>query len=98
MGEISQHGLVRPGVAPSLEIKLTTTTTLTPRRHNITAFYFPPPRSEVVWSMVVSVIVNIFIKMEPVRTHEALSDENSYSDCDVTGGPADDIIPAGWCS
>ena len=40
VGEISQHGLVRRGVAPSLEIKLTTTTTVTPRRHSITAFYF----------------------------------------------------------
>ena len=34
MGEISQHGLVTPRVAPSLEINLTTTTTLTPRRHS----------------------------------------------------------------
>ena len=48
--------------------------------------------------MVLSVIVNIFIKMEPAQPHEALSDENSYSDCEMTGGPADDIIPAGWRS
>ena len=48
VGEISQHGLVTPRVAPSLEINLTTTNTLTPRRHSTTAFYFPPPQSVVV--------------------------------------------------